>query len=126
MDKSKILVVDDGITVRLYYRDVLNRAGFHVDEAANGVEGLEKALLGRYNLILADINMPKMDGYEFVRQVRNDPALQTTPIITITTEAEDADVLKAYEAGANFYMVKPVKPDQLVEAARLLTGEPVA
>ncbi len=126
MDKSKILVVDDGITVRLYYRDVLNRVGFQVDEAANGVEGLEKAMLGQYNLILVDINMPKMDGYELVRQIRTDPALQTTPIITITTEAEDGDVLKAYEAGANFYMIKPVKPDQLVEAARLLTGEPVA
>ena len=125
MDKKKILVVDDGITVRLYYRDVLSRAGFQVDEAANGAEGLEKALLGQYNLILADINMPKMDGYELVRQIRNDPALQPTPIITITTEAEETDIQRAYEAGANFYMVKPVKPDRLVEAVRLLTGEPV-
>lgn len=125
MDKKKILVVDDGVTVRLYYKDVLNGAGFQVDEAANGVEGLEKALLGQYNLILADINMPKMDGYELVRQIRNDPALQPTPIITITTEAEETDILKAYKAGANFYMIKPVKPDRLVEAVRLLTGEPV-
>jgi two-component system chemotaxis response regulator CheY len=111
MDKTKILVVDDGITVRLYYRDVLTGAGFEVDEAANGVEGLEKAMLGAYKLIVADINMPKMDGYELLRQIRNDPALQKTPVVAISTEAQDADAVKAYEAGANFYMVKPVKPD---------------
>ncbi len=122
MDKKKILVVDDGITVRLFYRDVLTGAGFDIDEAANGVEGLEKALLGQYNLLLVDINMPKMDGYELVRQIRNDPALQLIPVITITTEAKEADILKAYEAGANYYMIKPVKPGDLVEAARLLVG----
>ncbi|WP_235720847.1 response regulator [Magnetospirillum molischianum] len=119
---KKILVVDDGITMRLFYREVLEGAGFEVEEAANGVEGLERALLGGFDLMVVDINMPKMDGYEMVRQVRGDPALRAIPVVTVSTEEKDEDVLKAYTAGANFYLTKPVIPGDLIETVRLLTG----
>lgn len=123
MTKKSVLVVDDGITMRLYYRDVLEKAGFAVEEAANGVEGLERALLARFDLMIVDINMPKMNGYELVRQVREDPALRSIPVVTISTEEKEEDALRAYRAGANFYIVKPVRPDELAATARLLTGE---
>ena len=125
MSGKRILVVEDGITMRMFYQDVLGRAGFIVEEAANGVEGLEKALLGGFDLMIVDINMPKMDGYELVSRIRREPSLQATPVVTISTEAKDADATRAYEAGANFYIVKPADPVLLVETARLLTGAPV-
>ena len=120
--KKKVLIVDDGITMRMYYRDVLEKAGFTVEEAANGVEGLEKMLAGPFDLIVVDINMPKMNGYEFVSHLRKDPASQSIPVMTVSTEDQERDKVKAYEAGANFYMVKPIRPDELEQVARLFTG----
>jgi two-component system chemotaxis response regulator CheY len=122
MNGKRILVVDDGMTVRMFCRAVLEGDGFGVEEADNGVEGIERALASKFDLLLVDINMPKMDGYEMIRQVRGDPGLQSVPVVAISTEAADGDITRAYEAGANFYMVKPVKPGELAEAARLLTG----
>ena len=122
MSKKRVLAVEDGITMRLFYRDVLEKAGFVVEEAANGVEGLERALMTSFDLMVVDINMPKMNGYEMVRQVRDNPALRSIPVLTVSTEEKDDDVVKAYEAGANFYLVKPVRPDELTAVVRLLTG----
>ncbi len=100
--KKKVLVIDDGITMRMYYRDVLEKAGFAVEEAANGVEGLEKVLGARYDLIIVDINMPKMNGYEFVCQLRKDPASVAVPVMTISTEDKEQDKVKAYEVRREF------------------------
>ncbi|GGB28263.1 response regulator [Sphingomonas metalli] len=119
---KRVLVVDDGMTTRLYYREVLEGAGFAVEEAVNGVEGLERALMGEFDLLIVDVNMPKMDGYEMITQVRIDPALHEIPVITISTEAGGQDADRAYRAGANLYMVKPADPVQLTETAQMLTG----
>lgn len=118
----RVLVIDDGITMRLFYRTVLEAAGFVVEEATNGVEGYEKVLAQSFDLLIVDINMPKMDGYSMLRAIRRDASVQGVPAITISTEAAEADVAKAYEAGANYYLVKPVKPEMLTEVARLMTG----
>jgi two-component system chemotaxis response regulator CheY len=119
---KRILVVEDGSTMRLYYRDVLEKAGFIVEEAVNGVEGLERAMLQSFDMAIVDINMPKMDGYEMVRQMREEAELRSLPVVTISTEAGESDAAKAYAAGANFYIVKPADPDQLSMVARMLTG----
>lgn len=121
---KRILVVEDGHTMRLYYRDVLEKAGFVVEEAANGVEGLERAMLQSFDMAIVDINMPKMDGYEMVRQMRNEAELRSLPVVTISTEADESDAAKAYAAGANFYIVKPADPEHLTMVARMLTGTP--
>jgi len=123
---KRVLVVDDAATVRLYYRDVLEAAGFAVEEAVNGLEGLEKALADAFDLFLVDVNMPKMDGYRFLSTVRREPALRPVPAIMISTEAKDSDATRAYAAGANLYMVKPVQPDALVRTVALMTGGPVS
>jgi two-component system chemotaxis response regulator CheY len=120
--KARVLVVEDGITMRMFYRDVLERAGFDVEEAVNGLEGVERAMTGSFDLLIVDINMPKMDGYQVIRTVREDETLWRTPVITISTEDKEQDALKAYDAGANFYLTKPVRPKDLEEMARLLTG----
>ncbi len=118
------LIIDDSSTARMYYREILEGANCVVDEAINGFEGLEKAMNQSVDLILVDVNMPKMDGYTFLEQLRRAPELQSVPAIMISTEAGDADREKAYAAGANFYLVKPVGPAELAAFARLMTASP--
>jgi two-component system chemotaxis response regulator CheY len=122
--QTRVLVVDDGITMRLFYRSVPEAAGFVVEEAINGVEGYEKALTEPFDLMIVDINMPKMDGYAMLRAIRAVSSIQGVPAVTISTEAGQHDAVRAYEAGANFYLVKPVAPDELTDVARLMTGIP--
>ncbi|CAO4165978.1 response regulator [Methylorubrum populi] len=119
---ARVLVVDDATTVRMYYRDVLEEAGFTVEEAVNGFEGLEKAIEQSFDLLVVDVNMPKMDGYSFLRQGRAIPELRSVPALMISTESEKQDRARAYAAGANLYLVKPVQPQTLAEAARVMAG----
>ena len=119
---KRILVVDDAATVRMYHRGILESAGFLVEEAYNGIEALEKALESPFDLYVVDINMPKLDGYGFLRELRSRDIPQA-PAIMISTEEASLDLLQAYRAGANAYLVKPIKPGQLLESVRLLLGE---
>lgn len=119
----RVLVVDDASLVRMYYRAVLERAGFVVDEALNGIEGLERVLLAKYDLLIVDVNMPKMDGYSFLRALRrSEPPIRSIPALMTSTEAGDGDREAARAAGANFYLVKPLPEDVLVAHARALAG----
>jgi two-component system chemotaxis response regulator CheY len=119
---KKVLVVDDAATVRMYHKKILESAGFAVEEAVNGLEALEKALVNDYDLYIIDINMPKLDGYSFVKRLRESESIRQSPVIMVSTEAEEKDMDKAFEAGANFYLVKPVKPDEFSRYCKLLTG----
>ena len=119
---KRILIVDDAATVRMYHRNILESAGLVVEEAVNGLEALEKALQTPFDLYLVDINMPKLDGFGFLRELRSE-AIPQAPAIMVSTESEANDRLNAYKAGANVYLVKPVKPVQLLTHAHLLLGE---
>jgi two-component system chemotaxis response regulator CheY len=120
---KQILVVDDASTIRLYHRQVLVEGGFAVDEAINGLDALEKALSKRYDLMIVDVNMPKMDGYAFLREMRSRADMYQAPAVVVTTESKERDRYAALLAGANFYMAKPSKPDLLLCAAALMAGE---
>lgn len=123
IDGPRVLVVDDASLVRMYYRGVLERAGFVVDEALNGIEGLERVLGAAYDLLVVDVNMPKMDGYSFLRALRGrEPPIRSIPALMTSTEAGDGDREAARSAGANFYLVKPLPEDVLVAHARALAG----
>jgi two-component system chemotaxis response regulator CheY len=115
----RILVVDDAATVRMYHRSILEGAGFAVEEAVNGVEALEKSLRTPFDLYLVDVNMPKLDGYGFLRALRQEHMPQA-PAVMISTESETKDRALAWTAGANYYLVKPIKPQDLVAVCRLL------
>lgn len=121
-----ILIVDDAATVRLYHRSILEEAGYAVAEAVNGFEALEKAMPAQcapsFDLYLVDVNMPQMDGYGFLRALRAADGPQA-PAIMISTEAEEGDRRLAYEAGANHYLAKPIRPPQLLRVVKLLLGE---
>jgi len=119
---KRILVVDDAATVRMYHRSVLESAGYEVDEAINGIEALERALQSSFDLFVVDVNMPKLDGYGFLRELRGQDIPQV-PAIMISTEAEASDRELAYAAGANLYMIKPSRPAQLLMNVELLIGE---
>ncbi|MCQ4162876.1 response regulator [Roseomonas sp. GC11] len=123
---AALLVVDDAATVRLYYREILGGLGCRVEDAWNGMEGLEKALRAPPRLILVDVNMPGLDGYSMLRKLRQEEALRAVPVITITTEAGAAEASRAYRAGANLYLRKPVRPELLAGLARVLLGMPPA
>jgi two-component system chemotaxis response regulator CheY len=119
---KRILIVDDAATVRMYYRSILEGANYLVDEAVNGIEALEKALQEPFDLYIVDINMPKLDGYGFISRLRG-MDLSQVPAIMVSTEATDNDKKRAYAAGANYYLIKPVKPEHLLIYCWLLLGE---
>ena len=121
--KIRILIVDDSSLVRLYYRDTLEKAGFEVEQAINGIEAMEKVLTQSYDLAIVDINMPRMDGISFVRSLRrSSPDVASLPALMVTTEAGQQDIVDARTAGANFYLVKPVSEAELLRHVAVLTG----
>ena len=121
----RVLVVDDGSLIRLYYRETLEAAGFQVAEAINGIEALEKVLSGRFDLVIADINMPKMDGVSFLRALRSrEGQAGAIPALMISSESGERDAAAARAAGANFYLLKPVAAPDLVLHVAVLTGVP--
>jgi two-component system chemotaxis response regulator CheY len=119
---KRILIVDDAATVRMYHRDILESAGYAAHEATNGIEAMEKALQDPFDLYIVDVNMPILDGYGFLRLLRGEDIPQA-PAIMVSTEAAASDRTVAYQAGANGYLLKPVKPAQLLTYVRLLLGE---
>jgi two-component system chemotaxis response regulator CheY len=127
---NRILVVDDAATVRMYHRKILGDAGWHIDEASNGVEALE-LVHGQdgeqaFDLYVVDVNMPRMDGYSFVRALRALPARHQAPVLMVSTEARSHDAGAAFDAGANGYLVKPARPPDLVLTAALMLGDRAA
>ena len=121
--KAKVLVVDDSSLVRLYYRSALETAGFEVKQAINGIEAMEKVLSESFDLVIVDVNMPRMDGFTFLRSLRSAPTdVATLPTLMISTEAGEQDLAEARLAGANFYLVKPVAEAELVRHVCVLTG----
>jgi two-component system chemotaxis response regulator CheY len=118
-----VLVVDDAGLVRLYYRDALERAGYAVEEAINGVEALERLLATGADLVIVDVNMPMMDGLTFLRTLRRQALPEAgVPALVTSTESRPQDLAAAREAGANFYLVKPIDQATLVAHAAMLCG----
>lgn len=122
--RPTVLLVDDTLTVRLFCGQLLEREGFAVHEAINGLEGLEKALATHFDLFVVDINMQKMDGYAFLAQVRRQPDLQAIPAVMLSTEQGSEDIERAYQAGANFYLTKPIDPVRFIATVKTMTGVP--
>ena len=121
MDSKKtILIVDDSEFVRSYHSYILEQAHFEVVTAVDGSDGLEKLYANSFDLVLTDINMSNMDGYEFIKRVRSDEKYNSLPIIIVSTESEAKDKMKGFDAGANLYIVKPSSPEMMVENIRMI------
>jgi two-component system, chemotaxis family, chemotaxis protein CheY len=121
--RLRILVVDDSSLARLYYRNILAKSGFEVEQALNGIEAMEKVLAQAFDLMIVDVNMPRMDGFSFLRDLRRAARqIATVPALVISTEAGDQDIHDARAAGANFYLVKPVSEADVLRYANVLAG----
>jgi len=111
----KILVADDEPPILRLMEFILAREGHEMLVAVNGEEALAQVAEHKPDLILLDIMMPRVDGYEVVRRLRADPDLSSIPIIMLSAKAQDADVQKGVEVGVNEYVTKPFSPPHLVE-----------
>ena len=121
---NRILIVEDQEDNRRIMRDVLSAAGYELIEALNGKDGVSRAQSDRPDLILMDIQMPVLDGYEATRQIKADPNLKLTPIIAVTSYALSGDEAKARPAGCDGYVSKPFSPRQLLARVREYLPDP--
>jgi two-component system, chemotaxis family, chemotaxis protein CheY len=115
-----ILVVDDSSSLRQVVNMSLTRAGYEVIEACDGQDALTKLDGRKINLIVSDVNMPRMDGITFVTQVKQHPRYKFTPVIMLTTEGQDAKKEQGRAAGAKAWIVKPFSPPILLDAVSKL------
>jgi len=115
---KRILIVEDQEDLRGVLRTLLGGSGYEVIEAADGQAGVAKAQSERPDLILMDIQLPVLDGYDATRQIRANPNLEATPIIAVSSFAMKGDEEKARAAGCNHYVTKPYSPMQLLRIIR--------
>ncbi|HEX3344294.1 MAG TPA: response regulator, partial [Polyangiaceae bacterium] len=116
--RKRVLVIDDSLTTRMLERSILESAGYEVDVAVSAEEGLEKAQGSGFALFLVDVEMPGMDGFEFVARTRADAVLRTTPAILVSSRASPEDRTRGRQVGALDYMVKS-EFDQVALLARI-------
>lgn len=116
-----ILLVDDSATILLSMGAILTKAGYGTEKAASAEEGLTKLKGGlKPDLLITDLNMPGMNGIEFIREVRKLPTLKFMPILFLTTESQQSKKDEAKAAGASGWLVKPVNADQLLDTIKLV------
>ncbi|GAB6038741.1 response regulator [Fundidesulfovibrio butyratiphilus] len=118
-----ILIVDDSKTVRNLVAFIMKKEGFKVVTAEDGLDGLEKLYSSdKVDLIVSDINMPRMDGFTFIKSVREQEAYRDIPIVVLSTEGQEKDIQAGLSIGANLYMVKPAQPEKMVKNIKMLLG----
>jgi two-component system chemotaxis response regulator CheY len=117
-----IMTVDDSVSVRQMVSFTLKEAGYEVVEAEDGKDALEKLKGSTVNMIIADLNMPNMNGIELIKNVRANSAFKFIPIIMLTTESQDTKKAEGKAAGATGWIVKPFKPDQLMTVVKKVLG----
>ncbi|MCB1111854.1 MAG: Hpt domain-containing protein [Chlamydiales bacterium] len=123
--QKRILVVDDSITVREVESRLLQNHGFAVDTAVNGVDGWNAVRVENYDLVITDVDMPRMNGIEFVKMIKADPRLKAVPVMIVSYKERNEDREQGLQAGANYYLTKSsFHDDTLLDAVRDLIGDP--
>jgi two-component system cell cycle response regulator DivK len=122
MADKRILVIEDHEENRRLLRDLLTSFGYELTEALTGEDGLTAAAANPPDLILMDIQLPGIDGYETTRRIKSNPALQHIPVIAVTSYALSGDDVKAFAAGCDAYVTKPFDPAELLEKIKGYLG----
>lgn len=117
-----ILAVDDSASMRQMVSFTLKGAGYNVIDAVDGVDALAKAKTGNIDLVLTDVNMPRMDGIALIKELRAQPTFKFTPILMLTTESGVDKKTEGKGAGATGWIVKPFNPDQLLATIKKVLG----
>jgi CheY-like chemotaxis protein len=120
--KKKILLVDDSRTSLFMERMILRQGPYDLLTAEDGAEAVEQALSEKPDLILMDVIMPRMTGFEALRALRKSPTTRGTPVILVTTRGEPANVEEGWEAGCSDYLTKPIDPEELLAKVRGCLG----
>lgn len=120
--EGHILVVEDDPNILRQIEFNLQSHGYGVETATNGVEALKKMMLKRPTLLITDIMMPEMDGYELVSSVRKDDQLADLPVIMLTARSQDNDVTQGYNSGTDLYLTKPFNPIELIRFVQRILG----
>ena len=123
MSRKKILLVDDSATILMMERMILTKVPYDVVTAVNGEDALSKATAERPDLILLDVVMPKMNGFDACKRLREFEELRETPIIMVTTRGEMQNVESGYESGCTDYVTKPINSVELLAKVRNYLGE---
>ena len=113
--KIKVLIVDDTTTTRMHERLLLVDLGFEIDEARDGIEAMKKVSVDRPDLVLMDIEMPKMDGIECCRMIKQDKRFRETKVIMVSSKDEFSKIDEAFKAGCDDYVTKPIDRAELLE-----------
>lgn len=111
-----IMIIDDSMSMRQVVSITLKKAGYEMIEACDGKDALSKLTGQKVHLMICDVNMPNMDGITFLKEVKTLPNYKFTPIVMLTTESQEGKKMEGKAAGAKAWMVKPFKPEQLLEA----------
>ncbi len=120
----RVLVVDDEVNIVRLIQVNLERQGYQVETANNGAQALAKIRESRPDLLVSDVMMPEMDGFELLSTIRRDPVLNDLPVIMLTAKAQDANVMEGYTRGADMYLTKPFNPAELIAfAKRILSSQ---
>lgn len=122
MTGKTILAIDDSRTIRQLVSQTLNDAGFAVTTAVDGVDGVNTFQNTRYDAVITDINMPRLDGFGVIAAIRGGDANRRVPILVLTTESSEEFKEKARTLGATGWIVKPFEDQQLVDILKLVTG----
>jgi len=117
-----ILTVDDSSSIRQMVSFVLTNAGYKVIEAVDGEDALAKVNTAPVNMVITDLHMPKLDGIGLIMRLRKLPEFKFVPIVMLTTESQDSKKQQGREAGATGWIVKPFKPEQLLNVVRKVIG----
>lgn len=112
--KKVVLVADDSPSIRKFVAFALSAKGFEIIPASDGMEALEKIPAGKVDLIITDLNMPNLDGFELIRSIRSNDDFKETPIIILSSLAGSEEINKGLECGANSYLVKPFDPKRIL------------
>lgn len=125
--EKRILAVDDEVFIRRLLEVNLQRAGYRVSTACDGQDALEKIHADRPDMVVLDVMMPRIDGFEMLRRLKSDPKTATIPVLMLTAKAQDADIFKGWQYGADMYLTKPFNPAELlVFVKRLFQSEEIA
>jgi len=121
--RKRVLIVDDSATVRKVLETTLSEAGYDVTEAVNGQQALEYAQQSKYDLLMTDLNMPVMDGFDLVKEFRKINGCRFTPTIMLTTEGNPLKKIESFQIGVNGWLNKPFQPNHVLRIINIVTPQ---